>query len=66
MDKETHLQDLRQQYVKLSRDFLNELQSGKSFKSLEDLRAVILTLVEEIQAMEDAIEKDKPTGTKAV
>jgi hypothetical protein len=53
MTKEEHLSDLREQYIYLSRLYLQKLQDGKKLKELEDLKATIETLVREIEVMEN-------------
>lgn len=52
MKKAEHLAYLRQKYIELSRQFLDELQNGKSIHMLRDLSAVIDTLRDEIEALE--------------
>jgi hypothetical protein len=52
MDKQEHLQYLKEKYIELSRQFLVELQNGKSIHMLRDLSAVINTLLKEIDEME--------------
>jgi len=52
MDKQEHLQYLKEKYIELSRQFLLELQNGKSIHMLRDLSAVINTLLKEIDELE--------------
>lgn len=52
MDKQEHLQYLKEKYIELSRQFLTELQNGKSIHMLRDLSSVINTLLKEIDALE--------------
>lgn len=52
MDKQEHLRYLKEKYIELSRQFLQELQNGKSIHMLRDLSAVINTLLKEIDEME--------------
>lgn len=59
MDKETHLQNLREQYLQLSRQYLQELQNGKTIQNLKDMSMVINTLVSEIDAIEQDIKKQE-------
>lgn len=54
MDKQTHLDYLKEKYIQLSRQFLGELQNGKSIHMLRDLSSVINTLLKEIDALEKA------------
>jgi hypothetical protein len=63
MDKKEHLQYLKEKYIELSRQFLKELQDGKSIHMLRDLSAVINTLLQEIDQLEkseDGKQKPKP------
>jgi predicted nucleic acid-binding Zn-ribbon protein len=55
MTKEQHLEDLREQYIYLSRLYLQKLQEGKKIRELSDLTDTIATLVKEIETMEDEI-----------
>ena len=57
MDKTAHLQYLKEKYIELSRQFLTELQNGKSIHMLRDLSTVINTLLKEIDALEKIEEK---------
>ena len=52
MDKQEHLRYLKEKYIELSRQFLQELQNGKSIHMLRDLSAVINTLLKEIDELE--------------
>lgn len=52
MDKQEHLRYLKEKYIELSRQFLLELQNGKSIHMLRDLSAVINTLLKEIDELE--------------
>lgn len=52
MDKQAHLQYLKEKYIELSRQFLVELQNGKSIHMLRDLSTVINTLLKEIDELE--------------
>jgi hypothetical protein len=61
MDKQAHLQYLKEKYIELSRQFLLELQNGKSIHMLRDLSTVINTLLKEI----DELEKSPGEGNKA-
>lgn len=64
MMKETHLTNLREQYISLSRQYLNELQAGKTIQTLKELKFTIETLVKEIDEIEQALEEEKDgTGT---
>jgi len=53
MDKQEHLQYLKKKYIELSRQFLVELQNGKSIHMLRDLSTVINTLLKEIDQLEE-------------
>jgi len=55
MDKETHLHYLREKYIQLSRQYLQELQSGKKIRELEDMAELISSLVVEIDAYEQEL-----------
>jgi hypothetical protein len=55
MTKEQHLNDLREQYIYLSRLYLQRLQEGNKLRELTDLRETIETLVKEIEIMENDI-----------
>jgi hypothetical protein len=55
MTKEQHLEDLREQYIYLSRLYLQKLQDGTKLRDLSDLRDTIGTLVKEIEIMENDI-----------
>jgi hypothetical protein len=59
MTKEQHLDNLREQYISLSRQYLVELQTGKSIRDLKDIRDTIAVLVGEIEVMENDIESAK-------
>ena len=52
MDEKKHLEYLRQKYIELNQQFVNELKDGKSILMLKDLSNVISTLLKEIEAME--------------
>lgn len=52
MDKQEHLRYLKEKYIELSRQFLQELQNGKSIHMLRDLSSVINTLLKEIDELE--------------
>ncbi len=56
MDKVEHLQYLKEKYIELSRQFLLELQNGKSIHMLRDLSTVINTLLKEIDDLEKSID----------
>lgn len=53
MDKQEHLRYLKQKHSELSRQFLLELNDGKSIQLLKDISAVITTLLQEIEALEN-------------
>jgi hypothetical protein len=55
MDKELHLAFLRGKYLQLSRQYLNELHSGKTTAQLKDLATVINQLISEIETLETEI-----------
>jgi hypothetical protein len=59
MDKQEHLQYLKEKYIELSRQFLSELQNGKSIHMLKDLSAVINTLLKEIDVLEKPEDEKK-------
>jgi hypothetical protein len=59
MTKEQHLEDLREQYIYLSRLYLLKLQEGRKIRELSDLTDTIATLVKEIEEMEDDIASKK-------
>ena len=52
MTKEEHLITLREQYIRLSRQYLAQLQEGRSLKDLKDMANVIKVLVTEIERLE--------------
>ena len=60
MDKQQHLQYLKEKYIELSRQFLLELQNGKSIHMLRDLSTVINTLLKEIDELEKAPDDKEP------
>ena len=61
MTKEEHLSDLREQYIYLSRLYLQKLQEGKRLKELDDLKSTIETLVREIEVMENDLNTSTET-----
>ncbi len=52
MDKKAHLEYLREKYIDLNQQFVNELKDGKSIHMLRDLSNVINTLLKEIEILE--------------
>jgi flagellar biosynthesis chaperone FliJ len=65
MDKETHLQNLTEQYVRLSRQYLQELQNGKTIQNLKDMSMVIATLVAEIDSLTADLQQNKVNDSTA-
>jgi flagellar biosynthesis chaperone FliJ len=63
MDKETHLQNLTEQYIRLSRQYLQELQNGKTIQNLKDMSMVIGTLVSEIDSLTQDLQRNKVNDT---
>ena len=58
MDRESHLEFLRQKYLQLSREYIRALQQGKTPHELKDVGEVIRLLIDEMEALE----KDVSTG----
>jgi hypothetical protein len=52
MEKEAHLEFLRQKYIDLSRQYLTALHEGTSIEQLKDLADVIRILISEIETLE--------------
>jgi hypothetical protein len=65
MDKETHLQNLTEQHVRLSRQYLQELQNGKTIQNLKDMSMVIATLVAEIDSLTADLQQNKVNDSTA-
>lgn len=59
MEQEEHLEYLKKKYVELSRQFLAELNEGKSIHMLKGLSSVMETLIKEISDMEAKIRSRK-------
>ncbi len=59
MDKQKQVEHLRTKYIELSRQYLTQLQSGKTISELKDLADLIGSLVAEIDVMEAAIKKEQ-------
>ena len=59
MDKQEHLRYLKQKHSELSRQFLLELNEGKSIQLLKDISTVINTLLQEIEALENTGNQNK-------
>jgi len=57
MDEKQHLEYLRQKYIDLNQQFVNELKDGKSILMLKDLSSVINILLKEIEALESLPER---------
>lgn len=51
-DQQAHLEYLKSKYLELSRQFLKELNEGKSIHLLKGLSSVITTILNEIEEME--------------
>jgi hypothetical protein len=54
MQKQNELWKLQEKYIKLSRDFLNKMQSGIEYDTLQPLR----TKIAEVIARMDDLEKE--------
>jgi hypothetical protein len=52
MEKEAHLEFLRQKYIELSRQYLTALHEGKTIDQMKDLADVIRILITEIEILE--------------
>lgn len=57
MTKEEHLITLREQYIRLSRQYLTQLQEGRSLRDLKDMANVIKVLVTEIERLEHDLDE---------
>lgn len=64
MDKQAHLKYLKEKYIELSRQFLTELQNGKSIHMLRDISSVMNTLLKEIDELESG-EENRQTPQNA-
>jgi hypothetical protein len=53
MEKAVHLEYLRGKYIQLSRQYLDELNNGKTIEQLKDLADVISTLIAEMEILEN-------------
>lgn len=61
-DQKAHLEYLKSKYLELSRQFLKELNEGKSIHLLKGLSSVITTILQEIEALEKSVESQNTTN----
>lgn len=57
MTKEEHLLELKEQYIELSRQYLQKLHEGKTLRELVDLRNTISILITEIEEIDASLRK---------
>jgi hypothetical protein len=52
MEREVHLEFLKQKYIQLSRQYLTGLHEGRTVEQLKDLADLIRVLISEIEILE--------------